>query len=129
MYYIFNSETKRCMFSADAKVELNLDDIEVESDEQYDISKIHIVQKDGAWSIEVDEVTDADIVLEAKQRKRKLINDSATNIAILTNLAEVQPSEANTAMLNNWKKYQVSLIMIDETSSNIQWPTVPALPF
>ncbi|WP_233420754.1 tail fiber assembly protein [Xenorhabdus nematophila] len=123
----YNSKNIICAINKDVSAICpdNGNIVEVESlPEGVDIS--------GSWqyingSIVPREYTKDELIIQAQEKKRKLLNETNSVILPLQDAVELKiATDKEVKALTEWKRYRVMLNRIDYTViSNIKWPEKP----
>ncbi|MEY0321359.1 tail fiber assembly protein, partial [Providencia stuartii] len=79
-----------------------------------------------AWT-DIPKPSQEQLIAEAEQQKQSLLAEANSAIAPLQDAIDLgMATEAETAALQEWKKYRVLLNRVDtSTAPNIDWPEKP----
>lgn len=129
MFYGFDVNTNRCVFTASGAITPPANTRVVEGDWGDDIGMLEYVQLDETtWTVQVRQYTEAEMIAEATAKRQNALQAASTEIAILTDAIEFSPTAdaAKENRLNALRKYRVDIYNIDPTRPReILWPEIP----
>lgn len=127
MFYGFNEDTGRCIWSIDHPPSIPEGVVVLASDEQLSISEIMLVTDDeGNHSIGDIVYTASELLELAKHEQVIKMQEAKNKIDILIDVVEFTPSDAVSVELKAWRKYRAELYAMDfSTINSVKWPTIP----
>lgn len=127
MFYGFNSDSGRCIWSIDHPPIVPEGVVLLSSDESLNINDIMLVtDDDGNYSIGSVVLTDLELLDCAKIKHQAEMSVAKEQIDTLNDVVEFTPSDEAAAKLVGWRKYRAELYAVDFTSiESVKWPHRP----
>lgn len=128
IYYGFDIETRRCMFSADSLPAAQQGIAILTDSELLPISEIELgMDGEGDLYIRSVEVPMDEIVAKAKTKKEQMLLDASNRLAILCTVNKTRNDPALTAKIAEWEAWIGEVYFIDVSDTSVRWPTMPEL--
>ena len=125
MYYGFN-ESGTCVFSASGDIAPMTGIVVLQDDRDLDISKIQLNIADGVATIGDKVVTAEEKIALLESRRQQLLRDAASQISLLSDVAELDNDAEAKTLADKWRLYRVELYKLDLSDPDAAlWPPLP----
>lgn len=121
MYYGFN-ELGLCIFSASGEPAPIGGVTILQDDRDLDITKIRLSE---GMAIVERLPTPAEQLADLEARRQQLLRDAASQISLLSDVAELDNDAEAKALADKWRLYRVELYKLDLSDPAALWPPLP----
>ena len=121
MYYGFN-ELGLCIFSASGEPAPIGGVTILQDDRDIDITKIRLSE---GMAIVQRLPTQAEQLADLEARRQQLLRDAASQISLLSDVAELDNDAEAKVLADKWRLYRVELYKLDLSDPAALWPPLP----
>lgn len=121
MYYGFN-ELGLCIFSASGEPAPIGGVTILQDDRDLDITKIRLSE---GMAIVQRLPTQAEQLADLEARRQQLLRDAASQISLLSDVAELDNDAEAKVLADKWRLYRVELYKLDLSDPAALWPPLP----